>query len=222
MTTDTSQSSKTRAAADVPGTISLTQKLCFIAPLAALQVGIYWLLNHFLLFRSRELPLTWIDRATPFWLWTIWGYFALIAMAPGLPLLVRQKRVFYRLLRAYFIAMGAAWLFFLLMPTHYPRPLTPTDDSWSNMAYRSLIQFDSPECSFPSSHVIVPLLACIALRRDKSLGGWWPLVAACVVICCLSILTTKQHYVWDLLGGAGVAAAGWFISRLGFSRSGPL
>ncbi len=218
MTTDTSQSSKTRAAADLRGMISLTQKLCCIAPLAVLQVGIYWLLNHCLLFRSRELPLTWIDRALPFSLWTIWGYFALIAMAPGLPLLVRQKRVFHRLLRAYFIAMGLAWLFFLFMPTHYPRPLTPTDDSWSNMAYRSLIEFDSPECSFPSSHVIVPLLACFALRREKSLGRCWPLVAAGVMICCLSILTTKQHYLWDLLGGTCAAAMGWYVSRLEFCR----
>ena len=171
MTTDTSPSGETRAAADQAQTISLTQKLCYIAPLAVLQVGLYWLLNHCLLFRSRELPLTWIDRATPFWLWTIWGYFALIMMAPGLPLLVRQKQVFHRLLKAYFIAMGTAWLFFLFMPTHYPRPPLPEGDSWSNTAYRSLLEFDSPECCFPSSHVIVPLLGCFALRRDMSLAA---------------------------------------------------
>jgi hypothetical protein len=87
------------------------------------------------------------------------------------------------------------------------------------MAYRSLLDFDSPECCFPSSHVIVPLLACFALRVDKSLGRWWPLVAASVVICCFSILTTKQHYVWDLIGGTGVAAAGWFISKPRYDRT---
>ena len=219
MTADTLQSSETRAAADRGGRISLAQKLCFAAPLAVLQVGLYWLLNHCLLFRSRELPLTWIDRATPFWLWTIWGYFALIVLAPGLPLVVQQREVFYRLLRAYFISMGMAWLFFLLMPTHYPRPPLLTEDSWSNMAYRSLIEFDSPECSFPSSHVIVPLLACFALRRDKGLGAWWPPMAACVAICCLSILTTKQHYLWDLIGGTAVAALGWFVSRRRYRRA---
>ena len=218
MTTDTIEPDSARAEADDPQTIGLTEKLCYIAPLAALQVGVYWLLNHCLVFRSRELPLTWIDRATPFWLWTIWGYFALIAMAPGLPLLVQQKSIFRRLIVAYFISMGTAWLFFLFMPTHYPRPPLPQDDSWPNMAYRSLIEFDSPECSFPSSHVIVPLLACFALRIDKSLGRWWPLVAACVVICCLSILTTKQHYVWDLIGGTTAAALGWMLSRSEFSR----
>jgi hypothetical protein len=212
MTTDILQRDESLAAVDKPGTISLTQKLCIVAPLAVLQVGLYWLLNHSLLFRSRELPLVWIDRATPFCLWTIWAYFALIAMAPGLPLLVRQKRVFYRLLLAYFISMITAWLFFLFMPTHYPRPPLPEDDSWPSLAYHALLEFDSPECCFPSSHVIVPLLGCLALRRDRSLGAWWPVVAASVVICCLSILTTKQHYLWDLIGGTVAAAAGWRVS----------
>jgi hypothetical protein len=214
MTTDTSQLSEVRSAVDESNTISLAQKLCIIAPLAVLQVGLYWLLNHCLLFRSRELPLTWIDRATPFWLWTIWGYFALITMAPGLPLLVQRKSVFRRLLLAYFISMITAWLFFLFMPTHYPRPPLPECYSWTSMAYRALLEFDSPECCFPSSHVIVPLLACLALRRDRSLGAWWPLVAVSVAICCLSILTTKQHYLWDLIGGAGVAGMGWYVSGI--------
>ena len=200
------------AAADDLHTISLTHKLCLVAPLAVVQIGVYWLFNHFSLVASRELPLTWIDRAVPFWLWTIWGYFALIAMAAGLPLLVSDARVFRRMLVAYFISMCMAWLFFLFMPTHYPRPPLPEDDSLPSLAYRALLEFDSPECCFPSSHVIVPLLACIGLRKDKSLGRWWPLLAACVLVCCLSILTTKQHYLWDLIGGTAVAALGWFVS----------
>ncbi len=212
MTTGLSLPTEAKTVNDAPHTIPLTRKLCVVAPLAVVQVGLYWLLNHFPLFASRELPLTRIDRATPFWLWTIWGYFALIAMAAGLPLLVTDARVFRRLLVAYGISMFTAWAFFLFMPTHYPRPPLPEDDSWPSMAYRSLLKFDSPECCFPSSHVIVPLLACAALRRDKGLGGWWPLLAVCAVLCCLSILTMKQHYVWDLLGGACVAALGWYAS----------
>jgi hypothetical protein len=212
MTTDTLEHGGACRAADDPRMISLTKKLCFIAPLGVVQVGVYWLLNHYLFFTSRELPLTAIDRATPFLLWTIWGYIALIAMAPGLPLLVRDNRVFWRLLRAYVMAMGTAWLFYLFFPTHYPRPPLPSDDSWHSMAYRAIMEFDSPECCFPSTHVIVPLLVAAALRRDKTFRRWWPLVAACVVLCCFSILTTKQHYLWDLLGGAGLAGLAWRIA----------
>jgi hypothetical protein len=203
-----------------PQPISLIQKIYLVAPLAVLQIAVYWLCNHFPLFESRTLPLTWIDRAVPFWIWTIWAYFALIAMAICLPLLVVEKPVFRRLLRAYGLAIGTAWLFFLFMPTHYLRPPEPADDSWPSMAYRLLLVFDSPECCFPSSHVIVPLLACAALRIDRSLGVFWYLLAPCVLICSLSILTTKQHYFWDLLGGSSAAALGWFVSGWGAAHRG--
>ena len=137
------------AAATGLQSISLTYKLCLVAPLAVVQVGVYWLFNHFPLVASRELPLTWIDRTVPFWLWTIWAYFALIAMAAVLPLLVCDARVFRRLLVAYFISISTAWLFFLLMPTHYPRPALPEDDSWPSLAYRASWNSIRRSAAFP-------------------------------------------------------------------------
>src|SRR5580704_4276598 len=140
MTANTAERGESRAAADEPRFISLARKLCFVAPLAVVQVGVYWLFNHFPIVPSRELPLTWIDRSVPFLLWTIWAYFALIAMAAGLPLLIYDARVFRRLLVAYGISMATAWAFFLLMPTHYPRPPLPEGDSWPSMSYRALLE----------------------------------------------------------------------------------
>jgi hypothetical protein len=196
-------------------TIGLVKRACYVAPIAVAQVGIYWLLNHYPPFAPRELPLTWIDRALPFSPWTIWGYFALIAMAVLLPLGVDSRKTFRRLLLAYGLAMGTAWLFFIFFPTRYIRPPLPDDDSWPSMAYRNLLTFDSPLCCFPSSHVIVPLIACAALRNSRYLGAFWYPLAALVLICSFSILTMKQHYLWDLLGGASAAALGWFVSGWG-------
>jgi PAP2 superfamily protein len=211
----TTPSAQYRESGQQPGgeqAIGLVQKACFVAPLAIVQTSVYWLFNHYPLFTSRQLPLTWIDRAVPFWIWTIWAYFALIAMAIFLPLGVYDRRMFQRLLHAYGISIFIAWLFFLIWPTHYVRPPLPADASWPSAAYRYLLEFDSPECCFPSSHVIVPLLACAALRKTRFLGALWYPLAACVLICTLSILTTKQHYFWDLLSGTFVAGFGWFGS----------
>ena len=130
----TGAASRTRAA-ELPsqsGTIGFVERFCYVAPLAITQIVVYWLLNHYPLFRSRKLPLTWLDRATPFWIGTVWAYFALIAMAILLPLGVCQRQVFRRLLRAYGISAGMAALAFLVWPTHYPRPPLPSDDSWSS------------------------------------------------------------------------------------------
>lgn len=189
----------------------LPRNLRFVAPLAVVHLTVYSLLNHFPLLPSRRLPLTALDRWIPFWTWTVWLYFLLIAMAIVLPLLVRDGGVFRWILGAYGVSMTTAVLFFLLWPTEYPRPAWPLDDSWHSAAYRWLTLVDTPQCCFPSAHVIVPALACTGLWRDGRRGGLWlPLLVA---TCTLAILTTKQHYVWDLFGGLAAAALGMALSR---------
>ena len=191
----------------------LLQNLRVVAPLAAVQIAIYWTLNHFPLLRSHELPLTWLDRNIPFWTSTVWGYLALNVMAVALPLGVRDRRVFRRLMVAYGISIGTAAVFFTLWPTHYPRPPVPTDGSWHCLAYCWLIQVDTPECCFPSLHIMVPVTACAALWQDGRRRGVWLVLPLGVGICTLTILTTKQHYVWDLLGGWAAAALAIALSR---------
>ena len=199
----------------------LLRNLRVVAPLAVVQIAVYWLLNHFPLLPSRELALTWLDRVIPFWTWTIWGYFALDVSAISLPFAVRDRQVFRRLVVAYGISMGAAAMFFALWPTHYPRPPEPTDGSWHCLAYDWLVQVDTPECCFPSSHVIVPVIACAALWQDGRRGGFWLLLLLAVAICTLTILTTKQHYLWDLLGGLAISAMAILVSRRLVPSDGP-
>jgi len=199
---------------------TIGQNLRVVAPLAVAQIACYWLLNHFTLLPSHELPLTWLDRNMPFWIWTVWGYFALIVLAIVLPLAVRDRGVFRQLTVAYAISVGTAIACFAFWPTHYPRSPQPIDSSWHSLAYCWLIEVDTPECCFPSSHIIVPLIACVALWQDGRRGGCWWLLPVGVGICTLTILTTKQHYTWDLLGGLVVAGVGSVVSgRVLRSRS---
>ena len=199
----------------------LSQNVRVVVPLGLVQVLLYEALNWRPWFPSRELPLTWLDRTIPWWTWTVWGYFALIALAIVLPLGIRDRGVFRRLMVAYAVSMGTAMLFFTFWPTHYPRPPLPTDDSWSSMAYRHLLQIDTPECCFPSSHIIVPLIACVALWQDGRRQGWWRWLPVGVCVCTATILTTKQHYAWDLVGGAVVAAWGIGVGFAVGRRKGP-
>jgi len=186
------------------------RNLSMIAPLAVLHFAAYAVLNRYPVFPCRRLPLTIIDEAIPFWPATAYPYLLINVAAIVLPLLVRDVRVFRRLIAAYAIAMGTAALFFLLLPTCYPRPPVPPTDLGS-AAYLWLISVDTPRCCFPSAHILVPTLACAALWRDGRRGG----VALPLAIgaCLLTILTTKQHYLWDLFGGLAVAAIGWYLTR---------
>lgn len=184
-----------------------------VAALAVLHTSVYMALNHFPLLPSRALPLTWLDRHMPFWVWTIWGYFALIVLAIVLPLAIRDRRVFQRTLVAYGVAMGLAVCCFVFWPTHYPRPIPPPCGAWHHAVYSWLMLVDTPECCFPSLHIIVPVLACAAVWQDGRRAGVWLLLPVVVSVCTLTILTTKQHYAWDLLGGWSAAALGILVSR---------
>jgi hypothetical protein len=182
-----------------------------VVPLVIGQTVVYWLLNHYPPLPSRTLPLTAIDRWIPFWIWTVWPYAALHVIAVLCSLSVRNRRVFSRLVVSFAISMAMADGCFALWPTHYLRPAPPTDPSLTSAAYRLLISVDTPQCCFPSIHIILPVLACTALWQDRRHGGIWPWLLAGV--CLPAILTTKQHYVWDLLGGLAVAVVGIVISR---------
>ena len=189
----------------------MLRNLRVVLPLVIGQTVVYWLLNHYPPLPSRTLPLTAVDRWMPFWTWTVWPYAALHLIAVLCALSVRDRRVFSQLVVSYAISMVLADVFFALWPTHFLRPAPPTDPSLSSAAYRWLIWVDTPQCCFPSIHIILPVLACTALWQDRGRKGIWPWVL--VGACLPSILTTKQHYVWDLLGGLAVAAVGIAFSR---------
>jgi hypothetical protein len=186
-----------------------------VAPFLLLNTGVYLFLNHFPLRPSRELPLTIFDQWIPFWTWTVWPYLMLLTSDVVLPLFVRDRALFRRMVYAYALAISTAMLTFLFFPTTYPRPPVPEDASLTSRTYRFLLTLDTPECCFPSGHIIIPAIGFYAVWRDRRRGGVW--LAGLFVFLSLSILTTKQHYVWDLLGGLIVAAAALLVCELAFS-----
>ncbi len=165
-----------------PQAIGFFRKLSIVAPLAITQIVVYWLLNHYPVFASRELPLIWVDRAVPFWIWTIWAYFALIAMAILLPLGVGDGRAFRRLVRAYGISMGIAWLFFLTQHGTC-RPATSPQECLLDATWHAAYPSPNPSLSrryLPlctrSTHRGFSRYHCTVRRRPdwKSCSGFQP------------------------------------------------
>jgi hypothetical protein len=198
------------------GPLIIWRNAVAVVPIAILQPTIYFTLNHFPLRPSRLLPLTALDAWVPFWPWTVWPYLALIAAPAVLAMFVRSRAVFDRALIAYVSAMGAAFVVFALWPTHFPRAELADKAGWHAPVYRLLRQVDTEQCCFPSAHLIAPTVVCWGVWRDGRRWGWLPLLL--LPLFALSILTTKQHYVWDLLGGFAFAAAGIAASGLGADK----
>jgi membrane-associated phospholipid phosphatase len=181
-----------------------------IVPLAVVNTAGYLLLNAHPLAPPRLLPLTPVDQAIPFLVWTVWPYAALLLCDVALPLLLRDREVFRRVLVAYGLAIAANFLVWAAFPTIIARPPAPAGASLGEAAYRLLLAVDGAGNCFPSGHVTIPAVAVwgVALERRRLRAPLW----AALAVGSLSILTTKQHYLADLLGGFATAALGIRLS----------
>jgi membrane-associated phospholipid phosphatase len=202
--------------------IASSSRLALVIPLAAVNTVGYLVANEYPLFARNHLPLTPVDRAIPFLVWTVWPYAMLLLSDIVLPFLVRDRALFSRMLVAYGVAIGTNFLIWSLFPTVIARPDLPSGDSLSEAAYRLLIAIDRAGNCFPSGHVTIPSVGVWALscewRRHRV--ALWIVLA----LFSLSILTTKQHYVADLLAGfatamLGIAVSGWLTGRRPFSHA---
>jgi hypothetical protein len=186
-----------------------------VIPLAVCQTLAYSWFNHRATPDAHTLPLTAVDRWIPFLPWTVWPYLGLAAAALLLPIFIRQGWVLRQVLIAYALAMGTTFLCFALFPTIYVRPEHGSGTGWTGTVYAWLMEVDSPLCCFPSGHVITPALGCWGWRRDGRRGAAW--LAVGLALGSLTILTTKQHYIWDLLGALLVVSGSVTVA----SRAGP-
>ena len=171
---------------------------------------IYQATNRYHLFTPTLLPVTLIDEVIPFWTWTVVPYFALIG-GMYLLALVRDDRLFKRALVALTISVLINYTIFALWPTIITRPSLPQGTAFYDAWYRWLVTIDTPANCFPSGHITAPVIGCWALAQENPRWRW--LIRLALIPFLLTILTTKQHYVWDLFGGLATAAIGVVLSR---------
>ena len=178
--------------------ISMVERLGLLLGLGGAFIGTYIYLNFNPLFAPHVLPMTAIDTATPFLVWTVWPYAFMNISNAIMPFFIKRRDEFLRMAQTLAIVMAVHVLFWALWPTTFPRPPVPMGDTISDQLYRFLIVIDAPNNCFPSAHVAAPSV------QQYFVGRAWPKLApwlwAGFGLISLSILTTKQHYVWDLAG----------------------
>src|SRR5262249_48360591 len=109
-----------------------------------------------------------------------------------------------------FISLQAvSVLIFMLWPTTYPRdhyPIPPGLDYWTNLAWVTLRAGDTPGNCCPSLHVSSVLLCGMLFMNEQRKK--LPFFLTWGILISLSTLTTKQHYIVDVV--TGLAMAGLF------------
>ncbi|HMF44951.1 MAG TPA: phosphatase PAP2 family protein [Polyangia bacterium] len=182
--------------------------------LAALQSLVYFGIGHLHLHRSTEILRTRLDDAIPFWPWTAWCYLPfyagvfIIAVAG-----IKRKAVFKGAAQAVLVVMTLGALGHVFIGAEYPRPVLYPPFADLSAAFLAAVQhIDPPGNVFPSLHVAhTTMLALILIKDRPRLGG---VALAMATALALSTLTTKQHFLADVLSGYALAFFGrWFALR---------
>ena len=182
--------------------------------LAALQSLVYFGIGHLHLNRSTEILRTRLDDAIPFWPWTAWCYLPFYA---GVFILaiggLKRRALFNRACRAVLIVMALGALGHIFIGAQYPRPvLLPPYADISAAFLASVQHIDPPGNVFPSLHVAHTTMLSLLLIKDRPRLGLVTLAMATAL--ALSTLTTKQHFIADVISG-------YLLAFFGCSTSAP-
>jgi membrane-associated phospholipid phosphatase len=197
---------------EVPQVITRTNKWKIGTVGVLLTALVYLIPNHMKLVEPTLLHMFWVDRAVPLLPWTIWIYISDYFMVLSALLLLREVENQNRFLYSYVIIQAVAVSFFVFYPTIYPRELhpLPQDGSINVMLFEFIRWVDHPSNCFPSLHVATCFISAFAFLFESRAKlfiyvGW-------AILICISTLTTKQHYVMDILGGFALASIASWIS----------
>ena len=195
----------------MPILLPLRTRVLVVFSLSALMTVLYLASNAHPLRPPVLLPRNAVDIALGWHAWTIWPYWALLLLGPALALAVRERRLIVAAVQAYAIAMGLNLMVWLAWPTQLPRQALPVGlDPLTEGAWRLLYALDAPTNCFPSGHITIPLVmgAAFCAQYPHAHRWLWLLLAALIP----SVVTTGQHYSWDVLGGAATAGIGLLLA----------
>ena len=180
----------------------------------AVQSLAYFAVGHAQFARSTELLRTRLDDAIPFLPASAWLYLPFYGAIFALAIAGFQTRThFNRGLLGVGIILTIGLICHRFIPAVYPRPLL--HPPYPNVSYVFMAwvqQIDPPGNVFPSLHVAhTSSLALIVHHENRRLGRVLIVMAA---LLALSTLTTKQHFVADVVSGLLLAAATrWLVLR---------
>jgi hypothetical protein len=191
--------------------LAVRSRLLLVLGLMAINGALYLLTNAHPLHPPVLLPSNVVDLALGWHAWTIWPYWLLLALAPAMAVGLRDRWIAGATLRAYALALGlnlAAWT---IWPTRILRSALPQGlDPATDAAWQLLYALDAPNNCFPSGHVTLPLVIAVGfgLQYPRTRRWLWPPL----LLLLPTVVTTGQHYSWDILGGATTAVMGWVVA----------
>jgi membrane-associated phospholipid phosphatase len=182
--------------------------------------GGYELIAQISAWRGRTVwdPSTRLDFLIPFVPWSVVAYMTVYFYFPlAYGALPRTDRGRYELLllhQGLFLLAGASFAVFLASPCRIVvlEQLPPALWSYQGMPavlYGIVHGLDTPYNAWPSLHVSISLLIALHINWRMRTRALAILMWLAWLLLAISVLTTKQHFVFDVVTGALLAAVYW-------------
>lgn len=156
-----------------------------------------------------------LDGLIPFWAPSVAIYLScyLFWTVNYVIISCQEKQEVCRFFAADLISRVVCFAFYLAFPTTNTRPVIETEGFW-NQVVTVLWSVDAADNLFPSIHCLVSWFCYAGIRGKKNIPAWYR-AFSCVfaILVCISTLTTKQHVIWDVIGGVGLAEICLIIGR---------
>jgi hydroxyacylglutathione hydrolase len=184
--------------------------LSFILTLGIFSLYLY--IQRHSLFPITVMPLTPFDKAIPFKPDYVYLYETICLLTSIAPWLMISRQDLYRYTIALLFITFLCFFVHIVFPFSITRP--PVLDN-TNLLYLTLIKYDNELNAFPSFHVILSVYHgyCCHLMFAKTTSD--KIIRSIIWIWVLAIifstLFTRQHNIFDVLGGVIVGVLGCLI-----------
>jgi membrane-associated phospholipid phosphatase len=191
----------------LPLFVNKTNKYVAGSMMYGLGYLLYYLTNHHPSFTPRYLPMSWIDWHTPFLPYSVLIYVSEYFYFAAVYILLNNYDNINKYLYSFFLLQATSCTVFIIFPTIYPREFYPVPTElpmWLQSLWTWLRIQDAPTNCFPSLHVSSVYLSSFVFRTDGQKKTFWVFFIWATAIA-LSTLTTKQHYLADIISGLSLA-----------------
>lgn len=162
------------------------------------------------------LPFIPGEESIPLMPWTVLVYIVLYpAYLIWCMKSFEEEESMNKLLFSFSLLTLISCVIFLLFPVNYPRHLypLPLDNDPITLLMRAVRSVDKPSNCLPSLHVGLCYIFGLWFYRESKKRFWISMGISTLV--AISTLTTKQHYIYDILVGFSISFGLWvFFDRL--------
>jgi membrane-associated phospholipid phosphatase len=177
-----------------------------------IAMPLYLIANHYPIYSPQLLVLWKWDKMISFLPYTVFIYISEYALFVAAYSLSRNYENANKYIYSFIALQTVSALIFWFFPTTYPRELFPLPDSldwFTYTVFSTLRKVDLPANCCPSLHVSSVYLSSFLFIPEKQWKKFFFFFSWATAVA-LSTLTTKQHYIVDVITGLIMAVLSYY------------